>query len=181
MRNRKIYLVPNDGYEKFYLVVKGLMNIFLQTPSITITNLSTPNIHFTKTTLSSPHDHLFAAIRHQQVSCLCLLKLSATFDNIDHSVLLHHLSSLFLPLYGVERDHRLGLSLSLSLVLLHPLFLLWHATVIIPLPYHFQHLHNTFQHSYQIRVIKSSPLNLNLKSITWYSSTDSTLPMVSMM
>ena len=43
----------------------------------------------------SLHDHLITAISHQQVSCLCLLNLSATFDTIDHSILLHRLSSCF--------------------------------------------------------------------------------------
>ena len=51
--------------------------------------------HFTETTLLSLHDHLITAISHQQVSCLCLLDLSAAFDTIDHSFLLHRLSSWF--------------------------------------------------------------------------------------
>ena len=29
MRSRKIYLAPNDSYEKFYLAVKGLKLIFI--------------------------------------------------------------------------------------------------------------------------------------------------------
>ena len=49
----------------------------------------------TKTTLLSIHDHLSNAISMQQVSCLCLLDLSAAFDTLDHSILLHRLSFWF--------------------------------------------------------------------------------------
>ena len=49
----------------------------------------------TETTLLSLHDHIITAVSHQQVSCLCLLDLSDAFDTIDHSILLHRLSSWF--------------------------------------------------------------------------------------
>jgi len=52
-------------------------------------------LHSTETTLLSVHDHIIKAMSHQQVTCLNLLDLSATFDTIDHSILLERLSSWF--------------------------------------------------------------------------------------
>ena len=51
--------------------------------------------HSTETTLLSVHDDLIQAMDKQKVTGLTLLDLSAAFDTIDHSILLHRLSSWF--------------------------------------------------------------------------------------
>jgi Reverse transcriptase (RNA-dependent DNA polymerase) len=51
--------------------------------------------HSTESTLLAVHDHLIKAMSQQHVTALCLLDLSAAFDTIDHSILLHRLSSWF--------------------------------------------------------------------------------------
>jgi len=51
--------------------------------------------HSTETALLYIHDHLINAIGSRQISCLCLLDLSATFDTINHNILLIRLSSWF--------------------------------------------------------------------------------------
>jgi exonuclease III len=51
--------------------------------------------HSTETTLLALHDYLIRAISRQQVTCLCLLDLSAAFDTIDHSILLRRLTDWF--------------------------------------------------------------------------------------
>jgi len=48
-----------------------------------------------ETALLYIYDHLINAIGTQQISCLCLLDLSAAFDAIDHNILLSRLSSWF--------------------------------------------------------------------------------------
>src|SRR6218665_1888288 len=68
---------------------------------LTSNNLLNPNQftytkhHSTETLLTSLYNKLVMAIGHQQVSCLCLLDISAAFDTIDHTILTHRLSSLF--------------------------------------------------------------------------------------
>ena len=54
--------------------------------------------HSTESVLLSLYDSIIHAICKQQVTCLCLLDLSAAFDTIDHSILTHRLSSWF----GIE-------------------------------------------------------------------------------
>jgi hypothetical protein len=51
--------------------------------------------HSTETVLLSLHDSIIRAICKQQVTCLCLLDLSAAFDTIDHAILLHRLTAWF--------------------------------------------------------------------------------------
>ena len=51
--------------------------------------------HSTESTLLSLHDYLIRAMSRQQLTCLCLLDLSAAFDTIDHSILLHRLRTWF--------------------------------------------------------------------------------------
>src|SRR6218665_3018848 len=68
---------------------------------LTSNNLLNPNQsaytkhHSTETLLTSLYNKLVMAIGHQQVSCLCLLDISAAFDTVDHTILTHRLSSLF--------------------------------------------------------------------------------------
>jgi len=55
--------------------------------------------HYTETTLIALHDDLIRAMDKQEVTCLTILDLSATFDTIDHSILLQRLS-LWFGLHG---------------------------------------------------------------------------------
>jgi len=51
------------------------------------------NHHLTETALLYIHDHLVNAIGLQNISCLCLLYLSAALDTIGHDILIACLSS----------------------------------------------------------------------------------------
>ena len=51
--------------------------------------------HSTETTLLAVHDYLIRSMSLQKITALCLLDLSAAFDTIDHSILLHRLSTWF--------------------------------------------------------------------------------------
>jgi len=49
----------------------------------------------TETTLLYVHDHIIRAMGQQKITGLCLLDLSAAFDTIDHSILIHRLHTWF--------------------------------------------------------------------------------------
>jgi len=51
--------------------------------------------HSTESTLLAVHDNIIKDMSQQKVTALCLLDLSAAFDTIDHSILLHRLSTWF--------------------------------------------------------------------------------------
>src|SRR6218665_293210 len=51
--------------------------------------------HSTETLHTSFYIKPFSVISHRQVSCLCLLDISAAFDTIDHNILLNRLSAWF--------------------------------------------------------------------------------------
>jgi len=51
--------------------------------------------HSAESTLLSVQDHIIKAMAQQKITALCLLVLSAAFDTIDHSILMHCLSSWF--------------------------------------------------------------------------------------
>ena len=54
-----------------------------------------PKHHSTESMLLAVHDHIIKAMFQQRVTALCILDLSAAFDTIDHSTLLHRLSTWF--------------------------------------------------------------------------------------
>ena len=75
-------------------IVKSRLNEHLLSNSQYNPNKSAyTKYHSTETTILSLHDQLITGISHQQVSCL--LDLSAAFDTIHYSILLHRVSSWF--------------------------------------------------------------------------------------
>jgi hypothetical protein len=51
--------------------------------------------HSTESTLLAIDDFIIKSMSNQKVTTLCLLALSAAFDTIDHSILIHRFSSWF--------------------------------------------------------------------------------------
>ena len=51
--------------------------------------------HSTETALIKVKDDILRAIDNQRVTCLILLDLSATFDTVNHPLLLNRLKTLF--------------------------------------------------------------------------------------
>ena len=51
------------------------------------------NHHSTESNLLAVHDHIVKSVSQQNVTALCLLDLFAAFHTIDHSILLHRISS----------------------------------------------------------------------------------------
>ena len=85
-RSTVICFTPNKNYSKH----ADYSNLFTQPLSICLYQ-----IRLYRDYTISIQDHLSNAISMQQVSCLCLLDLSAAFDTLDHSILLHRLSTWF--------------------------------------------------------------------------------------
>jgi len=94
--------LDTDIYTKFYgKMHHGHAEMTSLPDHLTSKNLVNPHQsayckhHSTETALLYIHDHLINAIGSLNISCLCLLDLSAAFDTIDHNILLTRLSCWF--------------------------------------------------------------------------------------
>ena len=78
-------------------VVKNRLTNFISNNNLLNSSQSAyTKYHSTETTLLAVLDHIIRAISQQQITCLCLLDLSAAaFDTVDHSILIERLSSWF--------------------------------------------------------------------------------------
>ena len=73
------------------------------TPYLLHSNLPYRMFHSTETTLLGIHNDLILAMDRGEVTSLILLDLSAAFDTVDHSILLHRLQHWF-GLHGTSLD-----------------------------------------------------------------------------
>jgi hypothetical protein len=71
------------------------MSLYHCVKAIMATARYTSSYHSIETALLSVHDHSFRAMSLQQITCLCLFDLPATFDTIDNYFLIHRLTSWF--------------------------------------------------------------------------------------
>ncbi len=71
------------------------MPICLQTRSTFPFSLLTAKHHSTETVLADVHDYMMNSIDKGKVVALILLDLSAAFDTVDHTILLHRLQHWF--------------------------------------------------------------------------------------
>ena len=118
-----LYLNVSLIFQSTELVVKSRLFEHLLSNVMYHSNQSDYTKHYsTETTLLSVHDYLIRSISHQQISCVCLVDLSAAFDTIDHSILIHRLMFWF----GIRDTALTWLTtylsrfLLLSMVLHHP-------------------------------------------------------------
>ena len=105
--------------------------------------------HSTETTLLGIHNDLILAMDRGEVTSLILLDLSAAFDTVDHSILLHRLQHWF-GLHGTSLDWFSSYLTSRSQAVLHPKFhfiflksFLWCTSRFRPWPTSFHSLYNS--------------------------------------
>ena len=105
--------------------------------------------HSTETTLLSIHNDLILAMDRGEVTSLILLDLSAAFDTVDHSILLHRLQHWF-GVHGTSLDwfssYLTSRSQAVSIPKFHFIFLksfLWCTSRFRPWPTSFHSLYNS--------------------------------------